>query len=803
MSDEPRSGKIPMSKLVVYFCTLPLTVLLWFLFLCTNILSYVLGRGLRRERGLRRKGAQSPSDASPLRDPFVSVIIPNYNGRELLEKSLPPLIQALENHPHEIIVVDNGSRDDSALFLRSTFPHVIVEECRKNLGFGGGCNRGAKKARGDILLFLNNDMVADKDFLPPLLKPFSDPAVFAVTSQIFLWDTQEKRVETGKTRSEFLFGALWVKHDSQGTDRPSAVFYAGGGSSAFDRGKFLELGGFDPLYSPFYGEDTDLSYQAWKRGWKVLYAPESMVYHKHRGTVSRYYSQAQVDRAMRKNLLLLLWANLTDPDMLLRHCLYLPCHLANHRAYIKPEYRISPGIFFSALKQLPAVLVRRVRTGPGRRFTDRHIFRALDHPVFLRDHTVPRRGKKPGEGLNILMVSPYAVYPLNHGGAVRMYNMIKYLSGLHNIFLLGYVDLPDQLDGLRELEKYCRLVKFRVRSSPFQNQDPFNTYPPMAFHFLSRDMKREILDSILQYDIDILQLEYTQMAFLDIETGTVPTILVEHDLSFRSLWRKKRRKMASILLEEKEAYRFSNWLKLVYGELHHCRRADQVHTMSEVDQRYLQSMLPGRAERIKAVSNGVDAEYYNMEKRTSGENTLVFVGNFRHTPNIEGILFFLENIWSLIKQEIKDVKLYIIGQKPPDDIRAMENGGDIVVTGFVEDLRTYYNMGTVFVAPIWAGSGTRLKILEAMAAGLPVVTTTVGAEGIACTDSREILLADTPEAFAARTCELLKNRQQRNDIAMRARKLVEETYDWRIIIKKLDAYYHLALKEKQAEGSAD
>jgi glycosyltransferase involved in cell wall biosynthesis len=519
--------------------------------------------------------------------------------------------------------------------------------------------------------------------------------------------------------------------------------------------------------------------------------------------VNRYYSAEAIDLAMRKNLLLLLWKNMTDARLLLNHCLFLPLHLSAHRAYIPPERRVSPRIFFKALKQLPVVLIRRLKTGAGKRRTDREVFKAMSHPLFARELESRGKDRAAKERLNILIVSPYSVYPTKHGGAVRMYNIIRHLSKIHNIFLLGFVDTPDQLEGLRELEKYCQLVKFTVRSPDDENGNPFLLYPPVAYHFLSIKMKEEILDCAAACDIDIIQLEYTQLAFLDIETRTIPTILVEHDISFRSLWRKKRQGMQSILLEERESFRFVNWLKLVFNELHFCRKADQVHTMSEIDRAYLQKMLPRHAEQIIAIPNGVDTAYYEMKRKPASERNLLFVGNFRHTPNIEGIMYFLKDIWPLMKQRIPDVKLYIIGQKPPEMLRELEKSEPIVVTDFVEDLREYYNRCAVFIAPIRVGSGTRLKILEAMAAGIPVVSTTVGAEGIKGVDGRHIFIADTPEAFTAKTYELITNAEKREKIVSSARKLVEDTYDWRIIVKKLDASYRLALEQKSIKGRAD
>ena len=173
----------------------------------------------------------------------VTVVIPNWNGRDLLEKYLPSVIEAATAVPEsEVLVVDNGSQDGSADFVRKQFPQVGVLALKGNLGFGGGSNEGFKAAKHDIVVLLNSDMRVDAGFLPPLLEGFSEPAVFAVSCQIFFSDPNKLRQETGLTEGWWENGALRVRHriDEVVTDL-YPCFYGGGGSCAFDLRKFLEL----------------------------------------------------------------------------------------------------------------------------------------------------------------------------------------------------------------------------------------------------------------------------------------------------------------------------------------------------------------------------------------------------------------------------------------------------------------------------------------------------------------------------------------------------------------------------------
>ena len=220
--------------------------------------------------------------------PLVSVIVPCYRPGLLIDGCLEGLLDQDLDGPYEVIVVDNGSRDDSVEFLREEFPEVRVVSLDRNYHFAHGSNVGVGAAKNDVVVLLNNDMFVDPGFLRPLLDGFTDERVFAVSSQIFFQDRERRREETGKTGGEWQRGTLELFHgeitagDLQRKTVP--VLWAGGGSCAVDRHKFQALGGFDKLYYPFYLEDTDLSWEAWRRGWTVWMAPASTVIHKHRGT---------------------------------------------------------------------------------------------------------------------------------------------------------------------------------------------------------------------------------------------------------------------------------------------------------------------------------------------------------------------------------------------------------------------------------------------------------------------------------------------------------------------------------------
>jgi GT2 family glycosyltransferase len=200
----------------------------------------------------------------------------------------------------------------------------------------------------------------------PLLHGFRDPSVFAVTSQVFLADPTVRRVETGKTRGRFNRGFFYLWHDAIHPEDESCdtvpVFWAGGGSCALDRKKYLAIGGLDPLYDPFYVEDTDLSYQAWKRGWKCLLAPASHVIHKHRGTSRPKFGDDFVDNTIRRNQFLFTWKNVTDFSMTLSHLINLPRIHVGAMIQGNPQFEVHA--YLRAVRQLPEAFAKRVANRP-------------------------------------------------------------------------------------------------------------------------------------------------------------------------------------------------------------------------------------------------------------------------------------------------------------------------------------------------------------------------------------------------------------------------------------------------------
>ncbi len=251
----------------------------------------------------------------------ISVVIPNYNGRHLLEKNLPFVAAAAKGE--EIIVVDDASADKSVAFLKSSWPQIKIVQNKNNLRFAQSCNKGVERARGQVVILLNSDVRPKKDFLAPLISHFKDDQVFSVGAKEISIE-RGKKTESGRALGEFKKGFLvhWRAKDQTKKD----TLWTFGGSMAVSRKKFLALGGFDKDYKPAYWEDIDLCWRARQKGWKILFEPSSVVYHQHETTNTKALGKKKMEAAAFKNQILFMWKNIRGIK-LLKHFLWLPYHL--------------------------------------------------------------------------------------------------------------------------------------------------------------------------------------------------------------------------------------------------------------------------------------------------------------------------------------------------------------------------------------------------------------------------------------------------------------------------------------------
>ncbi len=257
----------------------------------------------------------------------VSVIVTNYNGKDLLEKNLPFILIAKnkkENRIEEIIVVDDASKDESVDFIKSNFPEIKVIRHTKNRGFIASTNTGARSAKYPLLVLLNSDVVVSDDFLVSVIPLFMDKNVFAVSMH---------EEGYGNALGEFKNG-YFIHSSGKETNQVKNTLWVSGGSGIFRREYWMKLGGMDEkLYSPFYWDDVDLGYRALKRGYRLLWDPNSKVIHEHESTMKKISNNYR-NLIQQRNNLIFIWKNITSPSLIKKHLVALLARITKHPGYL-------------------------------------------------------------------------------------------------------------------------------------------------------------------------------------------------------------------------------------------------------------------------------------------------------------------------------------------------------------------------------------------------------------------------------------------------------------------------------------
>lgn len=380
----------------------------------------------------------------------------------------------------------------------------------------------------------------------------------------------------------------------------------------------------------------------------------------------------------------------------------------------------------------------------------------------------------------ILMLCPYPVYPADHGGGVRIYNLIRRLSRHCDLYLLIFIRADDDPEQRRALEPYVKKLYFH-RWHPGLQQDLWGLEPKSAQLFAVPEVRSLVNEVLSRERIDILQLEYTELGQYGLpKFARVKVVLSEIDVTFRSRARRRSAGMHRRYPANRAfGHTMTDLMRLFRYEVRVARRADQVHVMSESDGSFLSRFLPDGGRSIRVVPNAVDLDRYTPlpeEERSSRQ--LLFVGNFEHLPNQDALDYLMADIWPRVRQRMPDAELLVVGARAGPMVFRHAGRDGVTVAGEVPDPVPYYQRCAALIAPIRAGSGTRLKILEALACGTPVVTTTIGAEGIEGTANEHYLLKDTAPEFADAVCSLLADGALRTRLARDGRELVERHYGW-------------------------
>ncbi|MFZ0335122.1 MAG: glycosyltransferase [Candidatus Acidiferrales bacterium] len=400
--------------------------------------------------------------------------------------------------------------------------------------------------------------------------------------------------------------------------------------------------------------------------------------------------------------------------------------------------------------------------------------------------------------MKILWVKSGGLAPLDSGGKIRSYQILRELCRRHEVTLaLSYAAKEDGAHG--ELEsQFARLIRWPVAAPEWGTlagrtayvRNFLSTRPRSVVRFCRPEMARELRSLARAERIDLIVCDFVFAAPMVPWNVDVPKVLFTHNVE------------ATICRRHFEVERNPIWKAVWWREYMSAARmerkyilaADHVLTVSEEDRRHFCKFSD--AAKSTAIPTGVDIRYFQPQPAMEEANNLVFTGSMDWRPNEDGITFFAQTIFPKIRRSIPGAVLWVVGRNPSTALqRVAEKESGIRVTGRVEDVRPYMGRGSVYVVPLRVGSGTRLKIFEAMAMGKAVVSTTIGAEGLPVTHGKNVLLADEPDDFANQVTGLLQNEPRRHELGSAARDLVEQHYSWERVAGDCEAIFNRVVEQ--------
>ena len=313
-----------------------------------------------------------------------------------------------------------------------------------------------------------------------------------------------------------------------------------------------------------------------------------------------------------------------------------------------------------------------------------------------------------------------------------------------------------------------------------------------ALRLWSPEFRRQLAAWLRDGAYDVIQVEGLELAryVLNSDRGQGRIVFDDHNAEYLLQKRIAEAEIAARGWNAGAVYSSIQWRKLRRFERQVCQQADRVVCVSEADADAVQQLDPALQPHV--IPNGVDTEFYRREAVTPLElppHSLIFTGTMDFRPNVDAMVWFVQDVLPLVKRAVPDVHLYIVGQRPHARLEALRADPAITITGAVEDTRPYTSAAEVYVVPLRMGGGTRLKLLEALALQTPIVSTTLGAEGFPVTSGQELLLADEPSGFARAIVELLADRDRAQALGTAGRAFAVEHYDWRQIVPKFEEVY--------------
>lgn len=390
--------------------------------------------------------------------------------------------------------------------------------------------------------------------------------------------------------------------------------------------------------------------------------------------------------------------------------------------------------------------------------------------------------------MKILMLTPYLPWPLHSGGQIRTYNLLKNLADKHEITLFSFIRDEAEMGYVGKLMPFVRKIKcFKRTKSPWAARNimlsGFTPYPFLVSIYLSSSARRTLASELLTNKYDIIHAE-TFYVMPNIPRTKIPTLLVEQTieyLGYQTFTDQSAPGLVKPLL-------WIDVLKLKFWEKFFWKKADMLVAMSGEDKLWIERLVS--QAKVSVVANGIDVNFFKKTPiKRPKHPTVLFVGNYKWLPNVDAASYLVEEIWPLIHRQLPSARLNIVGRDATERVKKFEKAAGVRVIGEVGDIREALGSAHVTVTPIRNGRGTRYKILEAMAAKLPVVSTSLGIEGIRAQDGVHALVRDSAAGLAEATVKILSDRKLAQKLSENAFELVMKNFNWEKISKDLDQVY--------------
>ena len=411
--------------------------------------------------------------------------------------------------------------------------------------------------------------------------------------------------------------------------------------------------------------------------------------------------------------------------------------------------------------------------------------------------------------LRILWVSHFVPYPPKGGCFQRSYNLIRRVGAAHDLHLIALRHkaathpVEEMARAREELLKHCRsvdVIDVAERMEPFKLAlralVGMVTADPVTVSLVRSDDVRAHMGRLMRlHRFDVVHLDTIGLAEYVADAGPVPTVMTHHGAESFMIRRRIPRERNPL----RQLFFVGEWLALRRYERRMCPAVDLNVVMSDLDRTILEEIAPGASFTV--VGNGVDVDFFTPV-RPAAAPAIIFAGRLDQYSNREGILYFLREVWPRVRAAYPSALMHVIGMNAPKTLEEIAAADDRVkLHGFVPDVRPYFAGATVAVCPVRDGGGTRIKILDALAQGIPMVSTTIGAEGIDVSPEQDVLIADSPEEFARQIGRVFDDPTLRAMLSRNGRQLAVSRYSWDALAGCLTEAYERVQSAAETAGS--